>query len=142
MDRSNFSTTFFVATYWISEIEMKASSLIGKERDIQKAILELLAACRVYAIRINSGAGWGKVKGGGFRPVRMHSGGAGVADIIAFPVCFQAYLPSVLWIEVKTPDGRQSPEQLSFEQHVKSIGMYYLVARSAEDVAVWLRFHR
>lgn len=121
-------------------------SLLPKatEREIQNSILHLLAAHRIYALRINTGAGWANG-----RPVQHHSGGSGVADIVAFPRWMDTPwgvwvdgLPSVLWIEVKTEKGRQSPEQRSFEEHVKGFGMFYLLARSVEDVAEWIKFHQ
>lgn len=114
------------------------------EHEIQNAVLELLAAEHVFAIRLNTGAGWAKG-----RLIQHHSGGAGVADIIAFPrgpkirggigIDFE---PLVLWIEVKSATGRQSALQRTFEEHVKEHGMYYLLARSVDDVIAWLAAHR
>lgn len=116
--------------------------LNATEREIQNSILELLRLEGIFALRLQTGAA--KI---GNQLVRFHSGGAGVADIVAFP----PYLrlsghvidgpPSVLWIEVKSPKGRQSPEQRSFEEHVKSLGMYYLLARDLDIVTKWLREH-
>jgi len=39
-----------------------------------------------------------------------------------------------LWVEVKTPSGRQSPYQVAFEADVKRAGGEYLVARDGLDV--------
>lgn len=127
---------------------MKSLLPRATEREIQGSIMALLAAHRVFALRINSGTGWGKVTGGGFRPIQFHSGGAGVADIVAFPrgmrnkVGFLEFdRPVVLWCEVKTLTGKQTPEQENFEEHVTQYGMHYLLARSVEDVQAWLKAH-
>lgn len=121
--------------------------LKSSERETQNAILELLRLEGIFALRLNSGAV--KVEG---RFVRFHSGGSGVADIVAFPrmrpqECKRAGLDTLgyahaLWIEVKTEKGRQSPEQESFEADMCCRGMYYLLARSLDDVTAWLREHR
>lgn len=122
------------------------------ENGIQRSILDLLAAERVFAIRFNTGA---------FRdkrgvPVMLHSGGRGLADIQAFPVIrfcaicqrplcecdnpgMSVKSPAVLWIEVKRPGGKQSPEQIGFEQRVKNEGHFYIVVTNPEDVLNWLR---
>lgn len=132
------------------------SSLDGqrltKESDIQRTILDGLAAKRVFAFRLNTAAM--KV---GKRFFRAHSLGAGAADILALPradklkTCFFNELtgeyefagaPSgILWIECKTAKGTLSPEQESFRDSVKNRGHNYLVARSWEDVAGWLEAH-
>src|SRR5271165_2992366 len=106
------------------------------ERDIQCAIMHLLAAEHIFAIRLNTLA---LVDRG--RIVRSHSGGAGVADIIAFPFCFKQ-TPSILWIEVKSATGKQSPEQKNFQLHVEEQMHNYLLARSPDEVLAWLRAHR
>jgi hypothetical protein len=99
------------------------------EREIQGAILHLLAAEHIFAIRLNTFATTDRG-----RVLRSHSGGAGVADILAFP---RELMP--LWIEVKSATGKQSPEQKNFQLHVEEYGHTYLLARAPEDVIVWLR---
>lgn len=41
----------------------------------------------------------------------------------------------VVFIEVKTEKGRQSPEQLQFQKDCESHGVKYMVARSVNDIA-------
>ncbi len=41
----------------------------------------------------------------------------------------------VIFIEVKTLTGRQSPEQIQFQKDCESHGVKYLLARSVDDVA-------
>jgi hypothetical protein len=108
----------------------------ASEREIQTSILHLLAAERIFAIRLNTMALTDRG-----RVIRSHSGGAGVADIIAFPFCFKG-TPSILWIEVKSETGKQSPEQKNFQQHVEEQQHFYLLARSPEDIMNWLRTHK
>lgn len=109
------------------------------ESDIQKAILDYLAARHVLAFRMQTGQA--KM---GDRYVRF--GTPGMADILAFPhipiVLFKGenryetiidrLLP--LWIEVKADKGKQSPLQKSFQEQVEDEGHRYIVARSIEDV--------
>jgi len=44
---------------------------------------------------------------------------------------------NVFWIEMKTPTGRQSPEQKAFEQSVNNLGFDYLLFRSLEEFQEW-----
>lgn len=39
----------------------------------------------------------------------------------------------VLWVEMKTPDGRQSPTQKKFEEDVKSLGHDYILCFGFDD---------
>jgi len=105
--------------------------LTPTEAEIQKAILEGLAALQIFAGRLNTGAGF--ING---RPIQHHSFGKGTADILAFPVI---RIPVVLWIECKTVNGKTSAVQDSFAAKVKAAGHEYLVARSWDDVEEWLR---
>jgi hypothetical protein len=41
----------------------------------------------------------------------------------------------VIFMEVKTGEGKQSPAQVKFEKNVKAIGHDYYVVRSVADVA-------
>lgn len=107
-----------------------------KEADVQRVILDWLAARRIYALRLNTGAGWRKG-----RPIKAHSGGAGVADILAFVRVTVGMSLGVgeisvpLWIEVKSDHrGVQSPEQINFEAKVRGEGHEYIVARRLDDV--------
>src|SRR5437660_55122 len=63
-----------------------AVRLQSTEAETQRAILELLAAYRVYAFRLNTAA----IKTEG-RFFRAHSAGAGAADIFALPVIHTTY---------------------------------------------------
>lgn len=94
----------------------------AREGDVQKAIMDLLAAKRIFAIRINT-----VNIHIGSRYLRAHSAGPGLADILAF-------VNPPLWIEVKSETGKQSAEQKSFEQYVTEQGHKYIIARSTEDV--------
>ena len=105
---------------------------------ILDAILDYLAADRVVAWRMNTGAL--KVDN---RFIRF--GVPGFADILAIPTVSGNFkgIPCSwtvpLFIEVKAEKGRQSAEQKSFEAQVKDAGAEYLLARSVEDVQAWMR---
>lgn len=122
-------------------------SIDASEREIQNSILELLKLEGIFALRLQTGAA--KI---GNQLVRFHSGGSGVADIVAFPRMRQREMqPPVLdtlgygiglWIEVKSVTGRQTPEQVAFEDNMRARGMYYLLARDLGDVTEWISQHR
>ncbi len=48
--------------------------------------------------------------------------------------------PHTLWIELKSPKGKQSPEQLIFAGRVTSLTHQYYVCRSLNDVINALKF--
>jgi hypothetical protein len=48
---------------------------------------------------------------------------------------------NVFWIEMKTPTGRQSPEQKNFELSVNQLGFDYLLFRSLEQFQEWTISH-
>ena len=134
--------------------------LEATEAENQDAILDYLSAWRIFAWRVNTGAQLityfdhaGRKR---TRMFRSHNLGKGTADM-------QALIPSrrillgnkttvyeadcatfvVLWIEVKkTRAGKQSDEQIAFADMVRSLGHYYLLARSVDDVEEWLKEHR
>jgi hypothetical protein len=103
------------------------------EQQLQRLILDYLAAQGIMAFRMNTGA----VKTGG-RFFRF--GVPGMADVLAFRVsgvdlrgnwceCIQP-----VWIECKAPKGVQSALQKSFQQQVEREGHRYIVARTLEEV--------
>ncbi len=109
------------------------------EAQTQRAILEYLAARRIWHTRQNSGA----IRDITGRPVRF--GRAGMADILAFPKLPKKdltkagkgqtyYIPSTVWLEVKSPVGKQSPAQKEFQAEVEAEGHVYLVVRSIDQV--------
>ena len=112
------------------------------EGSLLKLILDYLAAKHVFAMRMNTGA----VKMDDKRFMRF--GTPGCADMIAFsPAKYisqradgrsQSILQRVIWIEVKSPKGKQSDLQKSFQAKVESEGHMYILARSLEDVKVWI----
>lgn len=115
-----------------------------REKDTQKACLDLLAAERVWAIRLNTGS----FRDSTGRPVRVHSGGAGVADILATPEvdvgeCGDGYRsPVPLWVEVKSSEGQQTREQFLFQQQVEAAGHHYLLVNNVDQLRDWLRDHQ
>jgi hypothetical protein len=52
----------------------------------------------------------------------------GLSDLTAFKG------GRTVWIEIKTPDGKQSREQWEFEQRVLDNGGEYVIARCVDDV--------
>lgn len=113
--------------------------LAPTEAQTQRAILDLLAAKRIFALRMNTGAMSGSHKG---KRWFVRFGVKGMADIVAFP---WAVIPLIgvtairpLWIECKSASGKQSDEQSLFQAQVEENGHCYLLARSVDDVSSWL----
>ena len=109
----------------------------GPEAQTQAAIMDYLAARRVLAFRMNSGAVVSEYKG---RTRMIRYGTKGMADVLAFPekkLVIGGWTTTVImpvWIEVKAAKGRTTPEQDAFAEMVIAQGHHYIVARSIEDV--------
>jgi hypothetical protein len=118
---------------WESQVRVTPT-----EAETQKACLELLAAHKIFAFRLNTAG----VKMAG-RYFQCHSLGQGAADIVALydhgecSMCGRIIQP--IWIEVKAPRAQQSPEQITFQVFVKSLGHIYLLIRSIDQLAAWLK---
>ena len=100
------------------------------EGQLQRLVLDWLAAKHIFALRMNSGV----LKGASGKPITF--GLPGMADIMAFPQRnIGGKFFTVPWfIELKSQHGKQSELQRSFESHVKSEGIEYTLARSLDDL--------
>jgi len=115
--------------------------------------MDYLAYEKIYAIRLNTAAIQVDK-----RFFRSHSGGKGTADILALiPLYTRHDIPGMpkacqgqrsrdargsvflpVWIEAKAGKGIQSKFQKDFEEHVRSLGHMYILARSVDDVRGWV----
>lgn len=94
------------------------------ENHVKKSVKDLLNLKKIYNFPILQGMG-------------CHPG---IADIMAVghkrcPHC--GYSPAIA-IECKTQTGRQSPDQIIFEQNWVRSGAIYILARGPEDVVAGL----
>lgn len=126
-----------------------------RERDVLRTVLDLLAVKKIWHRRMNTGAV--KAEGRFFR-----FGSVGMADALALPkspcgagCCprpaeeddavlwelrhCQAQHPVPLWIECKSPGGRQSEAQRAFQAEVEAEGHSYLLVSDIDDLAAFLR---
>lgn len=105
------------------------------ETNIQTAICKELRKRGFFFWRNNNGAVWDHTLNSGYGAYRAAGEFSlkGVPDIIMI-------LPSGVFagIEVKTKTGKQSPDQVLFADRCRRYGAYYLVARSVEDVTLWI----
>jgi hypothetical protein len=115
------------------------------ESGVLRACLDLLAAEKIWNMRMNTGAM--KV---GTRFTRF--GRPGTADILAAPIVTKWYTPEqhggldklgvegpiFLWIECKSSTGKQSAQQKEFEAEALASCHRYLLARKPEDLIEWL----
>ena len=104
------------------------------EAQLQRLILDYLAAKGIMAFRMNTGAV--KTEGRFFR-----FGVPGMADVLAFDQFYKCFDDEMkgpfiqpVWIECKAPKGVQSALQKSFQQQVEREGHRYIVARTLEEV--------
>ena len=85
----------------------------SSEREIKKAIKDLLDACGIFHYPITQGLG----------------SFPGLPDR-------QAFWKGQTWhIEIKTPRGRLSPHQIKFQVLCEQEGIPYIVVRSPEELA-------
>lgn len=106
------------------------------EGQILAAVMDYLAAKRILAFRMNTGAV--KTEGRFFR-----FGIKGMGDILAFPIVTvnvspYRVKPYPIWFECKTAKGRQTRDQACFQATVEGEGHTYAVVRSIEDVQIVL----
>jgi len=103
------------------------------EAGIQHAILQLLAYHKIPAWRMNSGA-YKSVSG-----TFIRYGNRGMADIIAIlPKEYGVNAGKWLAIEVKSLTGRITPAQTEFAAIINNAGGFAVIARSVEDVEIFL----
>lgn len=108
-----------------------------RESDVQRAIMDLLAAEKIPFWRMNTGAISGEHNG---KRRFFRFGQKGMADLLAAPPAhWDTPMRYWLWIEVKAFGGKQSSDQKAFEQYVTHNGMFYVLADSVDWVRGWLR---
>lgn len=67
--------------------------------------------------------------------VRFGVGGPGGADLIGI------WNGRFVAIEIKTPTGRQSADQIKFQALVESKGGEYVILRSVDEAKAWVESH-
>jgi len=68
-------------------------------------------------------------------PVKFGVANPGGADLIGI------YNGRFVAVEIKTPTGRQSPDQKRFQSLVESKGGEYVILRSVDDAKAWVESH-
>jgi hypothetical protein len=101
------------------------------ERTLQNAIINLL--------RLNGWFAYSQDTKGTFDPTTGRfranpSRVTGVSDVLAIKK------GRVLFIEVKQPKGKQTPNQIEFKRQIEEHGGEYYVARSLEDAQVMIEY--
>lgn len=100
------------------------------ESQIMDAIfLALGGTGEILLHRNNCGMAW--MRDG--KPVKFGVGNPGGSDFVG------VYRGRALYIEIKTPIGRQSPEQKRFQQCVERHGGMYRILRSVKDAYALLQ---
>ena len=96
-----------------------------EEHNIQVAIVQYLRLRGFEVFAIPNGGRRDAVTGAKLKAEGVTAGAADL--IILLPI------GNVLFVEVKTAKGRQSPEQKAFQERVESLGFSYVIWRSVED---------
>jgi len=97
------------------------------EKDVLRVILHYLTIRKVWHKRINSGGA--VLNGHGGRGQFVRFGALGMPDILA-----RGSNGTVVWIECKSPTGRQTDDQRKWQEDMERFGDIYIVARKVEDV--------
>lgn len=103
------------------------------ENKIQSATLKKLQKAGIFCWRNNNNAVWDSHLNNGFGAYRSFGGLKGVPDIIAI------VKGQFVGIEVKTPKGKLSPEQVLFKKRCVRNGGKYLVVKHVDDVDILLK---
>lgn len=121
------------------------------ENCVSRAVLDLLAAERIWHRRFNTGTM--HVEATETTRARwVNFGSPGMADILAAPIARvpvqwepgrydSVRVPALLWIETKSSTGHQRCKQKEFQAEVEAEGHFYLIAKSSDDVLDWLKHH-
>lgn len=99
------------------------------EADIQRSIMLALSQAGCLILRNNCGI----LKNPAGIPIKFGVGNPGGSDLIGL------YRGRFIAIEVKTPKGRATPEQLQFIEAVRRHGGIAGIARSVEDALSLLK---
>jgi len=97
------------------------------EKDVLRVILHYLTIRKVWHKRINSGGA--VLNGHGGRGQFVRFGAPGMPDILA-----RGSNGAVVWIECKSPTGKQTEDQRKWQEDMERFGDIYILARKAEDV--------
>ena len=98
-----------------------------EESIIQAGIVQFLQLAGVFFFAVSNELAGGNLKRNMlFKAMGMR---AGTSDLVVV-------LPEgkVLFIEVKTQEGKQSDKQVAFQKKVESLGHKYFVVRGVDDV--------
>lgn len=98
------------------------------EGKIQKAILDALTKAQVFHWRNNNAPIYDQKLNSGYGGYRAHAGMKGVPDIIC------VINGQFVGIEVKTPRGKQSSDQVLFQKRLERAGGKYILARGVDDI--------
>jgi hypothetical protein len=100
------------------------------EAKLQAEIVQLLQKAGIYFFSVPNEGSQNKVRtmslmGMGLRP--------GASDLVL------VLKNRIVFMEVKTRDGKQSPAQERFESRVKELGHEYVVVRNLNDVELFVK---
>lgn len=105
---------------------------MSEARLMDSIMLALCDGTDTILERNNCGMAW--MRNGA--PVKFGVGSPGGADLVGVFRCGDGRGLAV-YVEIKTPTGRQSPEQRTYEQKITRYGAVYVLLRSVEDALAW-----
>jgi len=110
------------------------------ERDVQKSVLDYLAALRIYAAHVPNGsvlAGDAKARAMQSNALKRAGMRPGFPDLILIRRTMDGH--AVGMFETKREGGKLSPEQQAFRDQCEDWQMPYAVVRSVADAQMALR---
>lgn len=99
-----------------------------KESQLQDLIRLAISEANPAVILWRNNIGVAELHG---HKIRFGVGGPGAADLLGI------YKGRFLAVEIKTPVGRQTPDQRMFQQLVENNNGVYVILRSVDDAKAW-----
>jgi hypothetical protein len=103
------------------------------ESNMQKAVISYFLTNGCCVIRINSGRMTNEISKQYFKAYHVFGlikPNAGYSDLMVMKD------GKTVFIEMKTIDGKQNPNQKAFERHVKNYGFQYEICKSIDDAMI------
>ena len=105
-----------------------------REKDIEKSVLQYLYHAGIFAFKYPTTGRYDTKKN---TWIKTRGTITGVADIIMI-----MEEGKTVWLEIKSPKGKQTPNQIEFQRKLEVRGHKYLVIRSVQDLIDWLEDSR
>jgi hypothetical protein len=108
------------------------------ETPIMRSIMDYFMVRRIYCERMNAGEAHRVGEDGIRRTIKLHT--EGISDLLAFPYIRATMTAIPLWVECKRDaKAERRATQISFANHMKALGMHYMIAWNIEGVESYMK---